>query len=80
MWAAVCVAEMVEELWVLVDPIVDTLDDRGIIRAVPTGFEVVGDADQDMDRPAVKTVPATGLEQIRKEPTFEGLLSQLADH
>ena len=42
-------------------------------------LEVVGDAKQQMDRPAGTTQPATGLEQVRYKPAIEGSLANFPD-
>src|SRR5271157_278825 len=60
----VAVAAIPEALGIVAHP---SLDARAcyIVRGVPhAGLEVVGDADQDIDRPAGTTEPSTGLQPI----------------
>ena len=76
---SIAVAKLLEPLGIMADPFLDAHPSDFLVDISRLGLEVVGDADQDVDRAVGTTEPVTALEQVGHEPAVQRSLAKLAD-
>ena len=75
----VAVAETTEGLGIAAHPSLHARTSELVIGVAESGLEMVGNAQEDMDRPARTTEPATGLKQIGYEPPIDARISKFPE-